>query len=271
MNKNSHGPFGVLVFLSLLVWGPIASAMIGLVYPSADAMQLYLVTKGTFAVALLGGMHVFGGLPKYGFQRGAGWWFLVPSLPFLLLTVAIFFDPNARFGLGPADTMGWIWVAIFVGIGEECVFRGVLWRVFESRGVLFTACTTSILFGAVHLVGLMADIPWQIVVSQAFFAFGVGMTFAAVRAASGSLLAPIVLHAVFDAGAIVAAGGINAVFDEVMTVGRLVGPGVVFALWGLICILFIEKQRLKRTAGQRTETPPPSAASSELQAVSLAD
>jgi len=79
----------------------------------------------------------------------------------------------------------------------------------------------------------------------------VGMMFSAVRLVAGSLVVPIVLHAVFDAGAIVAAGGLSEMFDETLTVGRLLIPGVVFAAWGLVCILVVSKRRSRKDLQDR--------------------
>lgn len=234
--------FGLLAFIGILVWGPVASSLTRVLWPDAESLRIYLVNKGLFAVLLLAAMSRVGGLKFFGFARGSGWWFLVPGLPFLLLGAAVFFDPNAVFGLSMPSTVGWILVALLVGVGEEGVFRGILWKAFESRGVLVTAFATSALFGAVHLIGFLTDIPWQIVTSQAVFACGVGMMFAAVRLVSGSVLAPIMLHAVFDASAVVAAGGVTGIFDT-LSVERLLIPGAAFAAWGLVCILVVQRRR----------------------------
>ena len=59
----------------------------------------------------------------------------------------------------------------------------------------------------------------------------------------GSLLAPIFLHALFDAGAIIAAGGVQELFSNTMSVKRLLVPGVIFFVWGLICVLVIRQRR----------------------------
>ena len=79
--------------------------------------------------------------------------------------------------------------------------------------------------------------------------------FAAVRLVSGSLLAPIALHAVFDAGAIVAAGGVSEMLDDTLTVGRLLIPGAVFAVWGLACILIVKKRRSNRRLARLSDSP----------------
>jgi hypothetical protein len=243
MNNKKAMQFGLLVFIGMLIWEPVVSNLIVLLLPDAELLPIYLIHKGLFAVLLLAVVSKVGGLKFFGIERGSSWWFLVPALPILLLTAAVFFAPDAVFGLSTPATVGWIFVALFIGIGEESVFRGVLWRAFEARGILVTAFATSVLFGAMHLIGLLTDIPWQIVTSQAVFAFGAGMMFAAVRLASGSLLAPIMLHAVFDASAIVAAGGLSEMIDDTLTVAHLLIPGALFAVWGLVCILIIQKRR----------------------------
>lgn len=243
MDKKKLLSFSVLVFIAVLIWASVAARVTRLMLPSADTLQIYLINKGLFAVLLVVVMSRIGGLRFFGIKRGASWWFLAPALPFLLLTAVVLLDANAAFGLSVPATAGWILVALFVGIGEECVFRGILWRAFEPRGILVTAFATSALFGGVHLMGLFTDIPWQIVTSQAVFAFGVGMMFAAVRFVSGSLLAPITLHAVFDASALVAAGGVSELFSDTMTVPRLLVPGALFAAWGLISILIVRRRR----------------------------
>jgi membrane protease YdiL (CAAX protease family) len=255
MNKTRLLQFGLLVFVWLLIWGPVASSLTELFLPNADKLQIYLFNKGPFAVLLLAVMSKVGGLKFFGMERGSSWWFLVPGLPFLLLTAAVFFAPNAAFGLSIPATIGWILVALSIGIGEECVFRGILWRALEPLGILVTAFATSALFGAAHLIGLFTELPWQIVISQAIFAFGVGMTLAAVRLVSGSLFAPIALHAVFDAGAILAAGGVSEMLEDTLTVERLLIPSAVFTVWGLVCILIVNKRRFKRRPAGLPDSP----------------
>jgi membrane protease YdiL (CAAX protease family) len=245
MNKKKIVQFGMIIFVGFFIWTPLASRLISLLLPEASSLLSYLLNKGLFVVVILATMNKASSLKFFGIERGSSWWFLLPGLPILLLTAVVLFDPNAAFGLSMPAALGWVVVALFVGIGEETVFRGILWRAFEARGVMTTALATSALFGLVHLVGLFSDFPWQIITSQAVFAFGVGMMFAAVRLVSGSLLAPIALHAVFDAGALVAAGGVRELFNDTMSVERLIIPGALFAVWGAISILIVQKRRAR--------------------------
>ncbi len=243
MNRRTLCGLSAIAFLALVLWGPVFSAAFDLVDPDADQLTVYLVNKGLFAVALLVVLAKWDGLRNYGFERGRSWWFLLTGAPFFVLTALVAVNPESPFGLGMAAALGWILVSIFIAIGEEGVFRGLFWRALEARGMLTTSLLTSVLFGAAHLVGVFSPIPWQIIASQAVFAAGVGMMFAAVRLVSGSLLAPIFLHALFDAGAIVAAGGVQEIFSDTMSVGRLLVPGIAFFVWGLICVLVIRRRR----------------------------
>ncbi len=246
MNRRNLWRLSAFAFLALLLWGHLISAVHDLVDPDAGPLSVYLINKGLFAVALLVVLAKWDGLRNYGFKRGRSWWFLLAGAPFLVLTALVTVNPESPFGLGMTATLGWILVSIFVGIGEEGVFRGLLWRALEDRGVLTTSLLTSVLFGTAHLMGLFTPLPWQIVASQAVFAAGGGMMLASVRVVSGSLRAPIFLHALFDAAAVVAAGGVQEMFSDTMTVGRLLIPGIVFFAWGLIFVLVTQRRR--RTA-----------------------
>jgi membrane protease YdiL (CAAX protease family) len=243
MNRRILWGLSAIAFLALVLWGQVFSAVFELVDPDVDQLSGYLIDKGLFAVALLVVLAKWDGLRNYGFERGRSWWFLVTGAPIIVLTALLLLNPESPFGLGMAAALGWILVSTFVAIGEEGLFRGLLWRALEGRGMLTTSLLTSALFGTVHLVGLFTPIPWQIIASQVVFAAGGGMMFAAVRLASGSLLAPIILHALFDSCALVAAGGAQEMFSDTMSVGRLLVPGLAFFVWGLICVLVIRRRR----------------------------
>jgi len=244
MDKKKRLQFGLIIFVGFLLWNSLASRFINLLLPGASLLLKFLLDKGIVVVLLLVAMNKASSLKYFGIERWSSWWFLLPGLPFLLLAAMLFFNPNAAYGLSTPATVGWILVALFVSLGEECLYRGVLWRAFEARGVWTTAFATSALFGMSHLFGL-DDFPWQIATSYAVWAFGAGMMLAAVRVFSGSLLAPIVLHAVFNAATLVSAGGAREMFNDTFSVERLLVPGALFAVWGAINTLIVLKRRAK--------------------------
>ncbi|NVJ99814.1 MAG: CPBP family intramembrane metalloprotease [Alphaproteobacteria bacterium] len=249
MNKNKIALIAGGTLLLFLVWGAGVNAVLRELAPDIDMLAKMLISKGSLAMVMLAAMWRFGGLSYFGMTRGKDWWFMVPALPFILMTLMVLMNPEAAFGLPATAMMGWALVALAVGISEEAMFRGILWRAVEDRGLLVTSLVTSLLFGAVHLSGLMTDIPAEIILSQAVFAAGVGMMFAAVRQVGGSLLAPIFFHWIFDAAAIIAAGGVRELFDDTMSPARLLVPGMIFFIWGLGAILLIRRrQRLQQSA-----------------------
>ena len=88
-----------------------------------------------------------------------------------------------------AEPNAFIWFAIGAAIGapfvEEVIFRGLLYSGLRQKfDWLPTALISSFIFAFVH-----GD-PWQF-----FGLFGLGFAFAWVREKTGSLSAPIILHA----------------------------------------------------------------------------
>ncbi len=243
MNQRNLCWLSAIACTALVLWGHMLSPLFDLMNPDGGQLSSYLINKGLFAVVLLAVLAKWDGLRGHGFGRCQNWSFLITAAPFLALTALLIMNPEAPFGLDMTAASGWVLVSIFVAIGEEGVFRGVLWRALERRGMLTTSLLTSGLFGAAHLMGLFTSIPWEIVASQAVFAAGGGMMFAAVRLGSGSLLAPIFLHALFDSAAVISAGGVQEMFSDTMTVERLLIPGIAFFVWGLICVLVIRRRR----------------------------
>jgi len=86
-------------------------------------------------------------------------------------------------------------IATLAGIGEEALFRGVLLDLFSGWwGLAVAIAATSVLFGLVHYLTM----------SYAVLAAGIGLYMAVLlRLQQGSLLAPIVTHAVYDFVALV--------------------------------------------------------------------
>lgn len=86
-----------------------------------------------------------------------------------------------------------------IGIGEELLSRGFAFGVFKKYGTFFAVLVSSLLFGLMHLNVYIGD-DWDIV--QAYWhclnAFGFGILCAAVMIVCRSIIAPIVLHALYD-------------------------------------------------------------------------
>jgi membrane protease YdiL (CAAX protease family) len=84
-------------------------------------------------------------------------------------------------------------VSVLAGIGEEALFRGFLQTALAGRLGTWTAvAVTSLLFGLAHFVSL----------TYAVYAAAVGVYLGVLLVVCDNLLVPVVVHAVFDFGAL---------------------------------------------------------------------
>lgn len=80
-------------------------------------------------------------------------------------------------------------LAIIAGVSEELMFRGVLQEIIDRRfGIAAAIAVTSVIFGLLHARTVL----------YAFVATMVGAYLSLLFLATGSLIAPIVAHAVYD-------------------------------------------------------------------------
>ena len=120
------------------------------------------------------------------------------------------------------------------GVLEEVAFRGLsgsnfmrLWK--EEKKIPLVATLTAVLFGAFHLLNISAGAGVASSVTQAVYAYGAGVIFAAVYLRTGSLLASILSHALVDTTAY-------------MTPGMIANAGVMTDSgfeWGMVIVAVI--------------------------------
>ena len=142
------------------------------------------------------------------------------------------------------------------------MFRGLVFHWFRRlppRGVVLVSAGA---FGAMHLAGLVTEFHPAVILSQAYFAFAVGLIFAGARIRDVSILLPIAVHAVFDFIALSARGGVSQTFENVeqMVVGMLFA-GTIALAWGLFL--------LWRLKGMEKTTEHRSAHANQLRQASL--
>lgn len=88
-----------------------------------------------------------------------------------------------------------------VGVSEELMFRGVLFRALRSRLATWPAMLlTSVLFGGVHVLNVFTTGQLLDATVQALAATFTGLVMMALLLRTGSLWVPIVYHALFDLG-----------------------------------------------------------------------
>lgn len=138
-----------------------------------------------------------------------------------------------------------ILVAVIAPIAEEIFYRGMVFRALVNGvGVWLAAIISGVLFGAVHIDSVDSERLLQVVPLGLL-----GIFFAILYAWSGTLFAPIALHATNNSLAV-------AVFanDQDSTFGLV----VIGIIWPLMMLLCIFGSRLTDRGDQ--EPPPPSEA-----------
>ncbi|HET7478591.1 MAG TPA: CPBP family intramembrane glutamic endopeptidase [Rubrobacteraceae bacterium] len=85
-------------------------------------------------------------------------------------------------------------VVFIAAIGEEAVFRGLLWRVFVPRGPVWAVVVTSLLTGALYLARSTNDALPEAIRLSAVAACG-GFTYGALRWRTASIWPVVGVHA----------------------------------------------------------------------------
>jgi membrane protease YdiL (CAAX protease family) len=216
----------------------------GMIRPDAPEIERYLVVKGVtlawIAVVIMRSI----GWAAVGFRLPVRPASALYATPFLLLGAASLAGGVAS----TMDASAFVAYAVIVTIGvlgEEVIFRGVMWEAVATRGHYFTAITTSLGFGMIHAVGFGGPVPNSVVAAMVCFAAGGGMMLAAVRIAAGTLWTAFAVHWVFNMMSFAASGGVTATFPP-GTEMRLVGAGVVLGLVGLGAVALAARRSASR-------------------------
>lgn len=159
-----------------------------------------LVTAGGIAVIVT----ALGWWPIVWFDRRRGgprWTVLAPALLGAIALARLpLVDWHARSG------QYFLFLALgtlLVGVFEETMARGVLIAGLRRRlPEVWVWAISCAIFGVLHLVNTLAGQPLGVTLLQVLFATTFGSGLYVARRLSGSLLAPILLHAIWDFGSI---------------------------------------------------------------------
>ena len=136
-------------------------------------------------------------LPSYGLQKASykgTLKYLIPLTVLSLMLIPYFFYVRLVDPLLPA-----ILDIIFIGIMEEFIFRGLIYRATEVIANEHAAIIiSSILFGLLHLTNLSGDYTWQYVLLQVAFNAALGLGLGVLRAKTGSIFGGLIFHIFLD-------------------------------------------------------------------------
>jgi membrane protease YdiL (CAAX protease family) len=138
-------------------------------------------------------------------------------------------------GLSPIAVLSWLAVAFAVAFGEEGIFRGVMITILDPARPRRVVIITAILFGVIHLAGLLTPIDPRMILAQAVGAFGLGMVLGATRLLTGSIWPGLIAHGTLDFFGLIAGGGISGALAYSFTdiVYMLIGASVAVG-WGVV-------------------------------------
>ena len=183
--------------------------------------------------ALLGFVYKNRLCEKYGFRRP-----FYPASRFLYyLPLAVVALSKLAGGVGlpmtPVETALFVLSMTCVGLLEEVIFRGLLFRAMEKDNVHRAIVVSAVTFGLGHIVnafnGSGRSLPETLV--QILFAVAVGFALVLVFHRGGSLVPCILFHAVNNAlGAFAAEGGF-APWVEMLVNGGIILLIAAYCLW----------------------------------------
>ena len=126
---------------------------------------------------------------------------ILPLISLINLGSMILGGENAAASLGGTVARLPLWlsllcVSILPGIVEEFIFRGLLYGTYRKRGAWKAVLVSALLFGLMHMN-----------LNQFCYAFVMGIIFALLYEATGSLTAPILVHAVYNGNSVLVMHG----------------------------------------------------------------
>jgi len=155
-------------------------------------------------------------------------------LPFIIAFVSL---TSGIVVTAPVQLIGFAVFALLIGFTEETFFRGLMLTGLLPRGVNTAVVATSVLFAAPHLLNVLAGI-WDplFALADTSAAFGIGMTFAALRVRTGSIWPLIGLHALIDFCALLALGSIEITAQSPESLAGSVFIGILLMGYGIFLL-----------------------------------
>ncbi len=216
---------------AVLGWELLLGVALTLAAPGMSEFGLYAIDKLGFALAFAGFLTLRHFWRRCGFAGG----FPARAVPLLwpLWLIAALSAIQGFADDSPARIAGWFAISAAVGFGEEGVFRGLVIAVLGEDRPRRAAAISSLLFGGLHLAGLLAPIDYRYILIQAVAAGSLGLVLGCTRLLAGSLWPGIVAHTLLDFFGLAAAGGVaDAMEFSEETAAFILAGALVSLIWG---------------------------------------
>jgi membrane protease YdiL (CAAX protease family) len=221
------------ICLAVLGWELVIPAALILARPELSELWLYGIDKIGFAIVLARILAMRGLWRRCGFAGG-----LPSAAAGLLWPLWLISALSAVQGFADDSTgqlLGWFAISTAVGFGEEGVFRGLIIALLGPGRPRHAVAVSSLLFGGLHLAGLLAPIDFRYVLAQAVAATCLGLVLGCTRLLAGSIWPGILAHAVLDFFGLAAAGSVSSAAKFSSGAAFIIlGSALVALLWAAV-------------------------------------
>ena len=217
----------LLIFVLVLVTFAVVNIFLATgILEQVAIVDLILAIFGLFLIKRLGWWD------KAGYATGIR----LAYVPLLILPCAVALTSLAE-GIrvtAPLEIFTFAVLTLVIGFAEETFFRGLIFTALLPAGTLRAVVISSFLFAALHLLNISGG-TWDLsyTITDTIAAFGLGITYAAIRLRTGSIWPLIGIHALFDFTLIISLGGINVSAQSLQVLLTSVVIGIVFIIYGL--------------------------------------
>ena len=166
---------------------------------------------------------------RYGLTKGCftqkAYLYFIP----LIVTVSVNFWGGVRIQYTFLETVLYVISMLSVGIIEEIIFRGFLFKALSKDNVKVAIIVSSLTFGFGHIINLVSGAELLPTLLQIAYATAAGFSFTIIFYKSGSLLPCIIAHSVMNATSVFACN--MGVIIDIITAVVLIVIFMGYALW----------------------------------------
>jgi membrane protease YdiL (CAAX protease family) len=135
---------------------------------------------------------------------------------------------------------------IFIGVVEEFIFQGMIFRVIcDKHGVALGVFLSSVVFGLMHLLCWFNHHNLNAAFNNTIWAIGAGVFLAAILIRTGSILIPVILHALMDFPSRISIYIDPKYLEKLATLNESTGAAgalIIFFIFSAIGIFLIRKE-----------------------------
>jgi len=198
-----------------------------------ENQMLYMVANIILTLTGAGLLTALGWWRRVGYTTG------VPRAALALLLVPVLpVAINLAFGLNASSfqqVLMALVLALMVGFVEETFFRGLILRALAPRGEWLAAIVSSVCFGLLHTMNMIAGKPPFEAALQLVYATAIGLGYAAFVLRTGSIWPLVLAHAAIDFVYFISA--VQHVNAPGLEFAITLGTTVVFLVYGIWLLL----------------------------------